>query len=137
MELQRIFDKYEAWIDEFTSDLHMFATGGYLAEDEGENWMQPFGTDRIPEVGKALKTFLSVAVANPIDPVLASSDVSSLYQQLDEINEQEFDPVIEQEEFEDIEGMLRDFYEDMGMSDEEISTIPTYQDWVESVEDEE
>lgn len=135
MSLNDIFAKYETKISEFASDLEMFATGGYLAEGEAENWFEPLDASRIPAVQEALMNYLKVALANPVDPLLASTDILNLYKRLDEINDQDMIPVVEQEELEDIEGMLRSLYEDLEMPEEDIATLPTYEDYVDTLDE--
>lgn len=128
---------YETRINELVSDWEMFATGAYLSEGEAENWCEPLDANRIPAVHEALKDFLIASLDNPNDPQRARTELLELYKKLHEINSEDTVPVVEQEEIDDLENVLRDFYQDTGLSQDVISALPAYEDYLDALDEDE
>lgn len=137
MDVRQIRATYESRIDNLMSDLEMFATGAYLSEGEEENWFEPLDVKRIPAVHNALGSFLESALANGDDLLLARTDVINLYRSLDAINGESEAPVVEEEEIQDFEDMLRDLYADLGMSANLITDLPTYDEYLDNLSEDE
>lgn len=128
---------YETRINELVSDWEMFATGAYLSEGEAENWCEPLDANRIPAVHEVLKDFLIASLDNPNDPQRARAELLELYKKLHEINNEDTVPVVEQEEIDDLEDLLRDFYQDTGLSQDVISALPAYEDYLDALDQDE
>lgn len=116
-------------VDSFVADLEMFATGSYLTEDETDLWDQPFDPSAIPHVKTALSNFLdAVDALARLHPSLPHENVSELaastIEELESINAEFAYAVLEPEEFDEVNAILKAAFRAVGVDEESIAHIP-------------
>lgn len=126
MSAMSIRADFQATVDEFISDLHSFATGDYLQEDEKEFWEAPFDAAALPELKAILEAMLDAFDKIPDDPegeVLAKV-AQPFIDQLMDFNTKYADAVLEPEEKADLADLLHDAAAATGADDEALRALP-------------
>lgn len=126
----------------FTDNLTVFATGGYLREEEREFWQEPFDPVVIPQLRALLVHHSEAAVKlsrrlgiPPTDLSTAelefTQSIFQLYDELDQLNERCFGAVIEPEEEAEIEEILHQLWARCGIIPTVASAIPSFEEFHE------
>lgn len=88
-------------IDEFLSDLTIFATGSYLRPDERELWEPPFPESAVAEVRQILEQF-SVGLDNADSAAEAEATALSCVDALVALNAAYIDALFDDEEYSEL-----------------------------------
>lgn len=117
---------FQPTVDEFISDLESFATGSYLQPDEREFWEQPFDPAVLPELRGILEKYLDaldLLGQNPEAETLTKV-VQNTIDDLTAFNERNAGAVIEPEEKDELQTLLRDAAGATGAEAETLENLP-------------
>lgn len=104
-----IRETFQPTVDEFISNLEEFSTGSYLREEEREFWDQPFDPAVLPELRAILEGFLGKldALKPQPDRDAITQVVGQVISDIDAFNAKHADAVIEPEERQELNELLR------------------------------
>lgn len=120
-----IREQFQADVDEFIADLHTFATGSYLREEDKEFWDEPFDPVVLPDLKKLIEMFLD-ALEILADPGAAElvAVVEAFHTNLHEFNAKHHGAVLEPEEKEDLSELIFNASAATGADEEALSELP-------------
>lgn len=121
--------QFQPDVEEFISDMRMFATGSYLNDEDKELWDEPFDPAVLPELKSILETFLDALDLlgdDPDGPQLVSV-VRPLYANLEDVNHQHADAVLEPEEKSEIMALVFRAAAASGATDEALQELPEFE----------
>lgn len=124
-----IRSQFQPNVDEFIDDLHTFASGSYLNDDDKELWDEPFDASVLPELKQIMEMFLDALDVIGDDPegdqLVAA--VSPFYANLDDFNSKYAFAVLEPEEKADIESFVFRACAATGATDEALAELPDFE----------
>lgn len=118
--------EFQPNVDEFIDNLHSFATGDYLRDEEKEFWSAPFDASVLPQLKALLEGLLDQLDALPDDPgaeALAAT-VEHVVAKLAQFNRQHADAVLEPEEKQDLSELIYNASAATGANDEALAQLP-------------
>ncbi len=121
--------QFQPDVDEFIDDLHTFASGSYLNEDDKELWDEPFDPAVLPELKHLLEMFLDALDVIGDDPEAEQlvKVVVPFYENLSDFNEKYARAVLEPEEMADIENLVFRATAATGATDEALAELPEFE----------
>ena len=124
-----IRSQFQPDVDEFIDDLHTFASGSYLNDDDKELWDEPFDANVLPELKQIMEMFLDALDVIGDDPEgdQLVAVVTPFYANLDEFNTKYADAVLEPEEKADIESFVFRACAATGATDEALAELPDFE----------
>lgn len=93
-------------VDEFISNLEALASGSYLREEDRTFWEQPFDPAALPNLRAILEGYLDTLDAAQ-DEAGAQRATATFIEQVEEFNAGHAGAVVEQEEIEELNGLIR------------------------------
>ncbi|MEH0146122.1 hypothetical protein V6D40_00375 [Corynebacterium sp. Q4381] len=124
-----IRSQFQPDVDEFIDDLHTFASGAYLNDDDKELWDEPFDANVLPELKHIMEMFLDALDVIGDDPEgdQLVAVVTPFYANLDEFNTKYAFAVLEPEEKADIESFVFRACAATGATDEALAELPDFE----------
>lgn len=128
MATMTIRSQYQPVVDEFIDDLRQFATGSYLAEDEKDFWERPYDPAALPPLKKILERMLDSLDQLPDDPEAEDlvAVVSGTYRELTAFNGAHENAVIEPEERQEIEELVRNACASTSADEDTLRELPDF-----------
>ena len=117
---------FEPTVTEFIDNLHSFATGDYLREEEKELWDQPFDPGVLPQLRSILEEILGQLDTLADDPGGAAlvGAIKPGIDKLQAFNRKNADAVLEPEEKQEISELLYNAAAATGADDEALNQLP-------------
>ena len=115
--------QFQPDVEEFISDMRMFATGSYLNDEDKELWDEPFDPAVLPELKSILETFLDALDLLGDDP--DGSQLVSVVRPL--YANQHADAVLEPEEKSEIMALVFRAAAASGATDEALQELPEFE----------
>ena len=118
-------EKYQPAVDSFISDLHDYATGSYLREDEKTFWEQPFDPAALPLLKKQVESFIDAADSAD-SPEAAVSAAQAFITGLDSFNRNYAYAVIEPEEEAELRQLIENVLSDCDVTEAALKELPEF-----------
>ncbi|WP_257183036.1 hypothetical protein [Corynebacterium cystitidis] len=120
-----IREQFQTDVDEFIADLHTFATGSYLREEDKELWDEPFAPAALPELKQLIERFLD-ALETLEDPGTQElvAVVETFHTNLHEFNTKYHGAVLELEDKQDLSTLIFNASAATGADEEALNELP-------------
>lgn len=121
--------QFQPQVDEFISNLHTFATGSYLKEDEKEFWDAPFDAAVLPELKSLIESIISDIehLGSQPEGTELNGVLTESYNSLEAFNAKHADAVVEPEEKEELAELFTEVAKAAGASEEDLAQLPEFE----------
>ncbi|MHA2788984.1 hypothetical protein ACXZ66_07550 [Corynebacterium sp. S7] len=121
-----IREQFQTDVDEFIADLHTFASGSYLRDEDKEYWEQPFDPKVLPDLQKLIEMFLDALETLDDDPGSEElvAVVENFHANISAFNEQHANAVLEPEEKEELQQLIYNASAATGAEEEALNQLP-------------
>lgn len=108
------------FVEQFVADLHTYASGAYLREEDKEFWDPPYDPAALVTLRALLEEFVHAEPSTV-------ADGAALIEQLCEFNRAYGYAVIELEEEAELMGFIHRVLTQVGVSEEELKALPEFE----------